>query len=152
MRKQIQSKDHPFRIKLFQILFQTLLYKAQMQLSTLHSHKKIPIGTRVFDITKGWGEVVEYKNPCVAYESNMVVKFNGGGIYTYTLKGKYNSLDETPLLSLTEYSLETGGFTPITDFDKPEIGDFGYFWDVVWFGDLVKSCARGHAGVFYCVL
>ncbi len=91
--------------------------------------KKLPIGTRVFDITKGWGEVIEYKNPCVTYESNMVVKFNGGGIYTYTLKGKYNSLDETPLLSLTEYSLETGGFTPITDFDKPEIGDFGYFWD-----------------------
>lgn len=91
--------------------------------------KKLPIGTRVFDITKGWGEVVEYKNPCVAYESNMVVKFNSGGIYTYTLKGKYNSLDETPLLSLTEYNLTEGGFTSVTDFDKPEIGDFGYFWD-----------------------
>jgi hypothetical protein len=85
--------------------------------------KKLPIGTRVFDFRYGWGEVVGHK------ASPLWVKFREGHLYQYTDEGKFSQRHKFPILSLTEYTLTEGGFTPITEFDKPSIGCMGYFWD-----------------------
>ena len=88
--------------------------------------KKLPIGTRVFDVLYGWGEVIEYKE---GLYTPLTIRFKNGNIDLYTKEGKVTQRSITPILSLTEYNLTEGGFTPITEFDKPKIGDLGYFWD-----------------------
>jgi hypothetical protein len=59
----------------------------------------------------------------------MIVGFNGKGMSTYTLNGEHSVGDLSPLLSLTEYSLENGGFTALSEWGKPKVGDLGYFWN-----------------------
>jgi hypothetical protein len=88
--------------------------------------KKLPIGTRVFDVLYGWGEVIEYKE---GLYTPLTIRFKNGDIDLYTKEGKVTQRSITPILSLTEYTLTEGGFTPIAYFDKPSIGCMGYFWD-----------------------
>jgi hypothetical protein len=83
----------------------------------------IPVGTKVFDARFGWGEITKSDYP---YN----VKFiNDNDIVAYTINGKCYETDLVPTLSLTEYTLENGGFTPLSDYNKPKVGDIGYFWD-----------------------
>jgi len=72
--------------------------------------KKLEIGTRVFDIRWGWGAIVEYREDFDKISYPIIVRFDGKGISTYTLSGVHSMGDSSPLLSLTEYSLENGGF------------------------------------------
>jgi hypothetical protein len=88
--------------------------------------KKLLIGTKVFDIRFGWGEVANIYDKAV-YQ--VTVKFEGSN-EIYTQEGLYRRTEKYPTLSLTEYTLEKGGFTPITEYEKPKVGDRGYFWDV----------------------
>jgi hypothetical protein len=78
--------------------------------------KTLPIGTKVYHVFLGEGEVVE------SLKQDFYVKFNEKG------KQYYNH-SSVGLLSLTEYTLEKGGFTPISEYGKPKVGDLGYFWD-----------------------
>jgi hypothetical protein len=78
--------------------------------------KTLPIGTKVYHVFLGEGEVVE------SLKLDFYVKFNEKG------KQYYNH-SSAGLLSLTPYTLEKGGFTPITEYSKPKVGDLGYFWD-----------------------
>jgi hypothetical protein len=87
--------------------------------------KKLLIGTKVFDIRFGWGEVANIYDKAV-YQ--VMVKFEGSA-EVYTQEGLYRRTDKSPTLSLTEYTLEKGRFTPITEYGKPKVGDMGYFWD-----------------------
>jgi hypothetical protein len=89
--------------------------------------ENLPIGTKVFDICFGWGEIYEYKK----FRKNdfaLFVDFNKNK-ESYTINGKYRLSDFNPTLSLTEYDLINGGFTPLSDYGKPEKFDVGYFWD-----------------------
>jgi len=104
--------------------------------------KKLEIGTRVFDIRWGWGAIVEYREDFNEISYPIIVRFDGKGISTYTLSGVHSMGDSSPLLSLTEYSLENGGFTDISEWGKPKVGDFGYFWhyetkDFVFYSKLI---------------
>jgi hypothetical protein len=80
----------------------------------------LPVATRVFDIRFGWGEIMDSDRCKVEFKSTIVF---------YDKNGKYNTTDINPTLSLTEYSLENGGFTPLSDYNKPKVGDWGFFWD-----------------------
>ena len=91
--------------------------------------KKLPIGTRVFDVTKGWGTVFEWGEGFEIMRDGISVKFDIGIISYYTKEGLDRPGETTPILSLTEYSIQKEEFTPVTEFDKPKIGDVGYFWD-----------------------
>jgi hypothetical protein len=86
--------------------------------------KKLPIGTKVFDIHFGWGDVINISDTS---EYPVAVKFEGS-MQVYTQEGLYRTTDKFRTLSLTEYTLETGGFTPISEYRKPKVGDWGYFW------------------------
>jgi hypothetical protein len=86
----------------------------------------LKVGTKVFDIRFGWGEIT--KNDVeIAYPYN--VKFREDAEYYYGINGTSDIHSINPLLSLTEYTLENGGFTPLSDYNKPKVGDIGYFWD-----------------------
>lgn len=87
-----------------------------------------PVGTKVFDLNYGWGEITsiaegEFYSVYSCFEN----KGNHVG-YAYTSKGKSEN-GNVPTLSLTEYDLVNGGFTPISEWNKPKICDVGYFWD-----------------------
>ncbi len=84
--------------------------------------KKLQIGTKVFDIRFGWGEVSRYQ------ENTFCVIF-GQVLQSYEYNGKWSVYDINPTLSLTEYSLEKGGFTPIDAEPPLQIGEMAYFWD-----------------------
>jgi hypothetical protein len=84
--------------------------------------KKLQIGTKVFDIRFGWGEVSRYQ------ENTFCVIF-GQVLQSYQYNGKWSVYDINPTLSLTEYSLEKGGFTPIDAEPPLQIGEMAYFWD-----------------------
>lgn len=94
----------------------------------MESKKLLPIGTKVFDIRFGWGEVIKAINNTKLFP--IYVSFEKRNV-DYTIDGLYNKGEINPTLSLTEYNLINGGFTPITDFDfdAPKVGDVGYFWD-----------------------
>ena len=47
--------------------------------------------------------------------------------------------DFNATLSLTEYDLVNGGFTPLSDYNKPQKFDVGYFWDDEGDHDLIYS-------------
>ncbi len=85
----------------------------------------LPIGTKVFDIRFGWGKI---KIASEKRDFSYYVEFENRGD-PYDIKGRYLKSHAKPLLSLTEYTLENGGFTPLSDYNKPKVGDFGYFWD-----------------------
>lgn len=93
----------------------------------MEEKKILPIGTKVFDAQYGWGEVSSY-----AHDSRYPIncKFDKANP-SYTSTGYLVEGHKSPMLSLTEYSLEKGGFTPITEFDfnAPKVVDWGYFWD-----------------------
>lgn len=95
----------------------------------MKEERLLPVGTKVFDIRFGWGEVKEY----ISGEFPITAKMNGT-YYYYTKDGYgYSATNRVPILSLTEYTLEKGGFTPISDYwSKPKIGDWGYFWDYTY--------------------
>lgn len=91
--------------------------------NTMKEEKILPVGTRVFDVRFGWGEIVETKVPVIYNESPILT-------VCYTRHERSYTSEYSPLLSLTEYTLEKGGFTPISDYwNKPKVGDWGYFWD-----------------------
>lgn len=87
----------------------------------------LPVGVKVFDVQFGWGEIDEIlKND----KYPLLVKIiKDGNNCAYTIDGKNFETDLVPTLSLTEYTLENGGFTPLSDYNKPKVGDIGYFWD-----------------------
>ena len=80
----------------------------------------------------GWGEVI-YHNDFGDFELDVSFILEDGGdlgLYeSFTYDGKVVHDDNFPLLSLTEYSLETGGFTPISKYWDSIIDKWGYFWD-----------------------
>lgn len=90
--------------------------------------KILPVGTKVFDVRYGWGEIQSVYT-CDTFP--LLTWFHDYEIGTsYTLDGKVLKENLTPMLSLTEYTLEKGGFTPISEYwNKPKVGDWGYFLD-----------------------
>jgi hypothetical protein len=91
--------------------------------------KKLTTGTRVFDYTKGWGRVLDGEHIDSFKNVWVTVDFCNGQVFYYTKEGFRNRGDNSPMLSLTEYTINNNEFTPVTEFDKPKIGDLGYFWD-----------------------
>lgn len=85
-----------------------------------------PVGTKVYHIQYGWGEVISVKTLVNTYP--VEVRF-GNSHQLFTELGCVSKSDKHPTLSLTEYDLVKGGFTPISDWNKPKVGDVGYFWD-----------------------
>jgi hypothetical protein len=79
--------------------------------------KTLPIGTKVYHVFLGEGEVV------ACYPTEFYVKFKDKESEQH-----YNE-ENTGLLSLRPYTLEKGGFLPITEWGKAQIGDWGYFWN-----------------------
>ena len=108
--------------------------------NTMKEKKMLPVGTKVFDVQLGWGKVVGHSE---STNCPLKIKFDDGYIELYAFDGKVSLDDKVPVLSLTEYSLETGGFTPISEYwNKPQIGGWGYFWDNygnhgIYFGKLI---------------
>jgi hypothetical protein len=84
--------------------------------------KELQKGTKVFDIRYGWGKIQAFIN-------NIYTVDYGIHKRDYYSEGKYSVCDGNPLLSLTEYSLEKGGFTPIDAEPPLQIGEMAYFWD-----------------------
>ena len=83
------------------------------------------VGDRVFDIRYGWGEVVEIdKDENTTYP--VFVNFNNF-IERYTLNGLDKKINETPILSFTEYTLQ--GFSQERPKKEPEIGSLCLFSD-----------------------
>lgn len=98
----------------------------------MKEERLLPVGTRVFDVRYGWGQVDDSQKD-VSYP--LRIEFDNQEYEHYTLEGMYLDYDKKPLLSLTEYTLENGGFTPISEYwTKPKIGDWGYFWDIKYEG------------------
>lgn len=79
-------------------------------------------GDKVFDIRFGWGEVTDDE-----YGGTYPLKVhfeNGRETYTYTYNGIINTVENIPLLSLKEYSLE--GFSQERPLPKINKGDLVY--------------------------
>lgn len=97
--------------------------------NTMKGKKMLPVGTKVFDVLFGHGEVAD----TLFYDertSRIRVVFKDFEDMTYNQDGKCSDHHKNPTLSLTEYTLEKGGFTPISEYwTKPKKGDWGYFWD-----------------------
>lgn len=83
--------------------------------------KKLEIGTKVFDVRYGWGKIEN--NTERYYDVNF-----GTHIEHYQRDGKWSVFDFNPMLSLTEYSLEKGGFTPIDAEPPLQVGEMAYFY------------------------
>lgn len=86
---------------------------------------KLPIGTKVY-LPNIEGEV---KNHVHDNDYPLLCEFENGVVDTYSVKGQFRTNWGFATLSLTPYTLEQGGFTPITEFGKPKKGDWGWFWD-----------------------
>jgi hypothetical protein len=98
----------------------------------------LKVATKVFEYGYGWGEIIFIdENSNYPYfvrfkdmEDMEVAIFDIDGLKKeYFYYEKLNKDDKNPTLSLTEYDLINGGFTPLSDYNKPKVGDFGYFWD-----------------------
>lgn len=117
----------------------------------MKEERLLPVGTKVFDVRYGWGEVVNNEDYA---HFRICVKFDGETA-TYNIDGVNYSTHKYPLLSLTEYTLEKGGFTPISEYwTKPKVGDWGYFWNnedcsSLDFGKLLKIQTKGDALPYY---
>lgn len=96
------------------------------------------VGDKVFDISNGWGEVVN-----IVYDNLYSVKvlFFGTEIYGYTNDGKSSIYSVMPVLSFTEYNLE--GFSQ----ERPKeplsfkVGDVVYLSSIhkkVWYTDKLE--------------
>ncbi len=85
-----------------------------------------PVGTKVYHFEHGWGTIdnIDKLNPNYPLD----VRFDGIDD-SFTEDGRESTGDKHPTLSLTEYDLIKGGFTPISEWNKPKVGDIGYFWD-----------------------
>ena len=83
----------------------------------------IPTGTKVYHHFFGCGEVVEIRKNS---SFPIVVNFSTRTGSPFTLDGIYRE-EETPSLSLTEYDFINGGFTPLSEYNKPKVGDWGIF-------------------------
>ena len=107
----------------------------------MKEERLLPVGTKVFDVRYGWGQVDDSQKDA-SYP--LSIKFDNQEYEYYTLEGMYLDYDTTPLLSLTEYTLENGGFTAISEYwGKPKVGDWGYFFDNgtvhgAYFGKLIS--------------
>lgn len=95
-----------------------------------------PVGTKVYHFEHGWGTIdnIDKLNPNYPLD----IKFKGIDD-SFTEDGRDSTGDNIPTLSLTEYDLINGGFTPISDWNKPKVGDMGYFWDDENWDNLVYS-------------
>lgn len=95
--------------------------------------KLLPIGTPVFYVNRGWGKISNHNNFGIyklEVTFTLSTEDNKECYISFTPDGKFLEDDMYPALSLTEYSLESGGFTPISKYwDTPRIGDWGFFWD-----------------------
>ena len=89
--------------------------------------KKLEIGTKVFDVRYGWGEVIRIVKES---EYDIIVEYEdkNGQREEYDKNGKWISGDLVSLLSLTEYSLEKGGFTPIHAEPPLQVGELAFFY------------------------
>lgn len=85
-----------------------------------------PDGTKVYHFEYGWGEIIGIDPMSKNYPLD--VRFERIDD-SYTEDGRDSIDDKHPTLSLTEYDLIKGGFTPISEWNKPKVGDVGYFWD-----------------------
>jgi hypothetical protein len=71
----------------------------------------IPIGEKLFHLDYGTLEVRDYKDGFYYFRNNEV-----------------QIHEKSNYLSLTQYTLQNGGFTPLSDYNKPQKFDVGYFW------------------------
>lgn len=103
-----------------------------------------PVGTKVWDAVKYPGldgKIKEHGN--IIDKFPLRVKFKGiDEMVSYTAEGKYNTVSPIQQLSATPYDLINGGFTPISEWNKPKIGDVGYFWDTQDEPLFEKACIR----------
>jgi len=91
--------------------------------------KHLEIGTKVFHISLGWGEIIQIQDD-KNYPYEVLFKdYADNWKEWYTLDGRHNVNDINATLSLTECDLINGGFTPLSDYNKPQKFDVGYFWD-----------------------
>jgi len=88
-------------------------------------NKKLETGTNVFDVRLGWGIIADNNHS----DEYMYRAIFGKTNVEYTSKGFDHYDDKKPLLSLTEYSLEKGGFTAIDSEPPLQKGELAYFWD-----------------------
>jgi hypothetical protein len=83
--------------------------------------KELQKGTKVFDIRYGWGKIQAFINNIYTVDYDIHKR-------DYYSEGKYSVCDGNPLLSLTEYSLEKGGFTPIHAEPPLQVGELAFFY------------------------
>jgi len=62
------------------------------------------------------------------YQENTFCVIFGRVLQSYEYNGKWSVYDINPTLSLTEYSLEKGGFTPIDAEPPLQVGEMAYFY------------------------
>jgi len=112
----------------------------------MKEERLLPVGTKVYSVFESsWGIVKDHHTGLYP----LLIKFDCGNESYYTREGKVLIGLENPNLSITEYTLENGGFTPISEYwNKPKVGDWGYFWDNgiyngVFFGRLASIETRG---------
>lgn len=79
----------------------------------MKEEKFLPVSTMVFDVQLGWGKVVGHSE---STKYPLKIMFYSGYIELYAFDGKFSLDDKVPVLSLTEYTLEKGGFTPISEY------------------------------------
>lgn len=91
----------------------------------MKNEKLPPVGTKVFDLNYGHG-VISFIEPLDLCSIDVIFENRIG--QSYTSSGKLEN-GIIPTLSLTKYDFFKGGFTPISEWNKPKIGDVGYFWD-----------------------
>lgn len=91
----------------------------------MKNEKLPPVGTKVFDLNYGHG-VISFIEPLDLCPIDVIFENRIG--QSYTSNGKLEN-GIIPTLSLTEYDFFKGGFTPMSEWNKPKVGDVGYFWD-----------------------
>lgn len=104
----------------------------------MNKEKIFEVGDKVFDISNGFGEVVN-----IVYDNvySVEVLFFGSEIYGYTNDGKSSIYSVMPVLSFTEYTLQ--GFSQ----ERPKeplpfkVGDVVYFSNdgLSWVTDILSD-------------
>jgi len=123
----------------------------------MEKKKLVPVGTTVY----------YWQIPCAGVVSEhlgnedypLEVEF-GDERFSVTPEGKVNKCDYGPSISLTSYDLVNGGFTPLSEWDKPKLGDHGFFWGIkedlyeLQFGVITEIDEEGffqrNKGTYYC--
>lgn len=101
------------------------------------------VGQRVFEISYGWGEIVEIHNDKRSYP--LLVKFDTlekRQTRSFTSDGRYSG-EMVRTLSFTHYSLENGGFSQVPPPYEPKHGE------LVLFSNLYSHKAQWFPGIFH---